>query len=233
MTNDNSTESFTEFKDSFSYGSRNDLSFKFLKGLSSDEAGEFFIRLLGEVGDLFDGTSTDRLIDLVYEWQIRGYQPDATAKRPYVYQDRPFTPLAKPLSETSIGLVTSSGHFVSGDDQSGLEGDDLTQDWAIARIGEFLRATPILSEVPKDLPAEEIRVRHPGYDIRSVSRDLGVALPRLALIEAERDGRTGWLAPFLYSFVGACSQGRLKNELDDWILRWKSQGIEALFLVPV
>lgn len=233
MTNDDSSESFEDFKNSFSYGSRNDLSFKFLKGLSSEEAGKFLGRLLQEVGELFDNASTDQLIDLVYEWQVKGYQPKATAKRPYVYEDRPFTRLAKPLSETSIGLVTSSGHFVSGHDQSGLDHDDMTQDWAIARIDDFLRSTPILSEIPKDLPAEELQVRHPGYDIRSVARDPGVALPRLSLEQAQEDGRIGQLAPTLYSFVGACSQGRLKNELDDWMLRWKNQGIDALFLVPV
>ncbi|MEE8407480.1 MAG: hypothetical protein V3S32_10065, partial [Acidimicrobiia bacterium] len=66
MTDDNSTESFEEFKNSFSYGSRTDLSFKFLKGLSSEEAGEFLGSLLQEVGELFDDTSTNRLIDLVY-----------------------------------------------------------------------------------------------------------------------------------------------------------------------
>ncbi|MFB3043991.1 MAG: glycine/sarcosine/betaine reductase selenoprotein B family protein [Acidimicrobiia bacterium] len=230
---DGATESFEEFKDSFAYGARNDLSFKFLKGLSSDEAGEFFSRLLEEVGELFDGTSTDRLIDLVYKWQVRAYQPEATAKRTYVYEDRPFTPLAKPLSETTVGLVTSSGHFVSGDDPSPLDQDDMTQDWAIAQITEFLRAVPVLSEIPRDLSAEEIRVRHPGYDIRSVSRDLDVALPRTPLIKAEHTGRIGRLAPNLFSFVGACSQGRLNNELDDWVQLWKSEGIEALFLVPV
>lgn len=230
---DGATESFEEFKDSFAYGSRNDLSFKFLKGLSSEEAGEFFRRLLEEVGELFDGASTDRLIDLVYEWQVRAYQPEATAQRTYVYEDHPFTPLAKPLRETTVGLVTSSGHFVSGDDPSGLDQDDMTQDWAIARISEFLRAAPILSEIPRDLPADEIRVRHPGYDIRSVSRDLDVALPRAPLVAAEHAGLIGRLAPTLFSFVGACSQGRLNNELDDWVQRWENGGIEALFLVPV
>lgn len=33
-------ESFEEFKDSFSYGSRNDLTFKFLKRLPPDDAAE-------------------------------------------------------------------------------------------------------------------------------------------------------------------------------------------------
>jgi Glycine/sarcosine/betaine reductase selenoprotein B (GRDB) len=230
---DGTTESFEEFKNSFSYGSRNDLSFKFLKGLSSGEAAEFLRLLLEEVGELFDATSTDRLLDLVYDWQVKAYQPAVDAKRTYIFDDRPFTPLAKPLSETTLGLVTSSGHFVSGDDQSALDQDDLTQEWAVARINEFLRAVPVLNEIPRDLAPEEIRVRHPGYDIRSVSHDLGVALPRGPLVEAEDAGRIGRLASTLFSFVGACSQGRLKNELDEWVQRWKNEGIEALFLVPV
>ena len=40
--NDPQNESFQGFKDSFAYGSRTDLNFKFLKALSSDEAAEFF-----------------------------------------------------------------------------------------------------------------------------------------------------------------------------------------------
>jgi len=38
---DPDTESFAEFSNSFSYGSRNDLSFKFLKRLGTEEAAEF------------------------------------------------------------------------------------------------------------------------------------------------------------------------------------------------
>jgi hypothetical protein len=110
---------------------------------------------------------------------------------------------------------------------------DLSQDEAISQISDFLRRAPHLSEIPIDSSAEEVLVRHPGYDIRSVSHDSGVALPIPLLAEAEEDGRIGQFSSTAYSFVGVCSQGRLHNELDDWITRWKGAGIEALFLVPV
>ena len=43
-------ESFEAFKNSFSYGSRSDLNFKFFKALSEEEAGQFFQGLLTLVG---------------------------------------------------------------------------------------------------------------------------------------------------------------------------------------
>ena len=225
-------ETFEEFKNSFSYGSRTDLTFKFLKALNPEEAGEFLSTLLHEVGALFDNPSPENLIDLVYEWQVAAYQPRPDADRPYVYEDRPFHRLTKPLGETTVGLVTSSGHYTS-DDPPPDDQIDLSQDEAISQIGDFLRRAPHLSEIPIDSSAEEVLVRHPGYDIRSVSHDPGVALPIPLLVEADQDNRIGQLSSVAYSFVGVCSQGRLNNELDDWIARWKTAGIEALFLVPV
>jgi len=225
-------ELFEDFKNSFFYGSRTDLSFKFLKGLDVDEAGEFFSALLHEVGGLFDDLSTDQLLDLVYQWQVRAYQPRPGVKRPYVYEDRPFQVLGKPLNETTLGLVTSSGHFM-GDDPPPADVESLDQEQAISMIDEFMRKAPHLSEIPAGASTDELVVRHPGYDIRSASNDPEVALPRSLLLEAEKDGRIGRLSSTVYSFVGACSQGRLRNELDNWIDGWKSAGIEALFLVPV
>ena len=228
-----STESFEEFKDSFSYGSRNDLSFKFMKRLSEADAAEFIRQVLGEIGEMLDDASSDRLLDLVYEWQVRAYTPAEGAKRPYLYDDRPFGSLAKPLAETTVGLLSSSGHYVADNDPSPFGTSEMTQEQAIDRIDDFLRETPELSEIPSDVDDDALRVRHPGYDIRSASRDASVALPRGLLLDAEREGRIGHLASVSFSFVGACSQGRLRKELDGWFERWDTQGIEALFLVPV
>ena len=50
-------ESLEEFKDSFSYGSRGDLSFKFLKKLSADDAGEAIRQMLEAIGATFDSGS--------------------------------------------------------------------------------------------------------------------------------------------------------------------------------
>jgi hypothetical protein len=46
MSEQTNPETFAEFKTSFSYGSRTDLNFKFLKGLPEAEAAQFFQDLL-------------------------------------------------------------------------------------------------------------------------------------------------------------------------------------------
>ncbi len=67
-------ESLEAFKNSFSYGPRNDLNFKFLKNLSAEEAARFFRELLWKLGDTYDDGDVTRLIEHAYQWQVRGYQ---------------------------------------------------------------------------------------------------------------------------------------------------------------
>lgn len=225
-------ESFEDFKKSFAYGSRSDLSFKFLKALDDDDAARFFALILAEVGELFDGATPNALIDLVYDWQVRAYTPAPGAQRPYKYEDRPFQSLTKPLSETTIGLVTSSGHYAA--DHPPSDGrEHLSQEETAARIHEFLRRAPELSPIPVSHPDDAIVAQHPGYDIRSASKDLNVTFPMRLLQEQVEEGRVAALADTAFSFVGACAQGRLRRELDDWVEQWRSAGVEALFLVPV
>lgn len=226
-------ESFDDFKNSFAYGSRNDLSFKFLKRLDSDDAAEFLRLVLREVGELFDGAAPDRLIDLVYEWQVKAYRPSPQEQRPYTYDDGPFAPLDRGLPDMTLGLVTSSGHFHADEDPTPFGVTNMTQDEAMGRIDDFLRTVPQLTVIRRGTPESSLRVRHPGYDVRSVSRDPGVAFPQTLLIEAEREGLIGRLSDELYSFVGACAQGRIRREAPGWVERWRSAGIEVLLLVPV
>ena len=230
---DDSGETLEDFKNSFSYGSRNDLSFKFLKRLPPADAAEFFRLILLEIGELFDGGTPQALIDLAYEWQVRAYQPRPDEKRPFTYEDRPFTPLARSLEDATVGLVTSSGHFDAANDPKPFGIEDMTQEQATERIEDFLRATPELTAISRDTDPSALRVRHPGYDIRSVLRDPGVAFPQTHLLEAEEDGTIGRLADEMYSFVGACAQGRIRREVPIWVDRWKAAGIDVLLLVPV
>ncbi len=232
MTGDG--ETLEEFKNSFAYGHRNDLSFKFLKSLTPDEAGEFFRALLEEIGASFDHGDLGRIHEVVCEWQVRGYAPSPEARPSWSCDDAPFTPLAKPLGESRLGLLTSSGHFVAGDDPNPFGVEGMTQDEAVDRIGEFMRAAPELSVIAADVDADRLRVRHGGYDIRSVVADHNVAFPRDALAEARDAGRIGALTDAFYSFVGATSQGRLRRSaVPGWIERFRDAGTDVLLLVPV
>jgi D-proline reductase (dithiol) PrdB len=233
-TPDIAPETLEEFKNSFSYGSRSNLNFKFLKSLPPEEAGEFFQQLVGEISSSYDHGSVDPIHHLVNEWQIRAYTPAQAAMRPYVYDDGPFSPLAKPLSESRLALLTSSGHFVAGDDPEPFGVQEMSQQEAEDRVQEFLRSTPKLSEIPVDVDVAELRVRHGGYPVASAAIDHNVALPLDHLHAAAADGRIGELAPTAFSFSGATSQGRLRKEaLPGWIDRLRDHEIDVMLLVPV
>ena len=230
MTGDTNNESFQDFKNSFSYGSRTDLNFKFLKILSDEDAAEFLQDLLWKLGDAINDGDFDRLVTHVYEGQIRAYSGEPR----WVYDKGPFTPLRKPLSKSRLALVTSSGHFVKGHDPEPFGVKNMSWEEATERIAEFLQSEPRMSNIPIDTPAERLRVRHGGYDIRGAQADPNVAFPYERLLELEWDGVIGELMPVAYSFVGACAQVRLlKSTGPDWVRMLQEQRVDAVLLVPV
>ena len=225
------SESFNEFKNSFSYGSRSDLNFKFLKALPEAEAAQFFQELLWKMGDFINDGEQTPLIEHVRDWQTRSY----SSSTPYwVYEDSPFTHLSKPLAQSHLALITSTGHFVSGDDPQPFGEMDMTQTEAVERISDFLRSEPQLSEIPLDTPAAQLQVRHGGYDIRGAQADHNTSLPLDRLRELAAEGVIGNLHPTAYSFVGATAQNRLLNQSGpEWLQHFQAKGIEAALLVPV
>ncbi len=226
-----SPESFEDFKNSFSYGSRTDLNFKFLAKLSDDQAADFFQELLWKLGDSFDDSNFARVAEHVFNWQERSY---SGTKKNFTYDDGPFATLANPVSQSRLALMTSSGHFVAGDDPEPFGVANMTQQEAIERIGEFVKEAPSLSSIPMDTPRGQLRVRHGGYDIRGVQADPNVALPLEILSEFHDDGTIGELVRQAYSFVGACAQRRLlKRNGPQWVDMFKAEKIEAALLVPV
>jgi len=230
MPDESQNETFESFKNSFSYGSRNDLNFKFLKGLPDDQAANFFQELLWILVDSFDNGDYNRLYEHVRNWQIRGYSGEGK----WQYDDGPFSPLVKPLSETRLALFTSSGHFVEGDDPAPFGIENMSQEEAIRRINDFIRSEPTLSEIPVDTPRDKLYVRHGGYDIRGAQADPNVALPIERLREMEHEGLIGELFPNAYSFVGATSQTRLTQQAGPaWVEMLHEQHVEAALLVPL
>ena len=230
MTDEQDGESFADFKDSFSYGSRTDLNFKFLKGLTEEEAADFLQELLWSVADTIDDGDTDRLVDLIVEAQKRSYAGPTS----WVYDDGPFAKSPKPVSQMKLVLITSTGHFVDGKDPKPFGVEDMTQEEAAERIGDFLKEEPVFTAIPSYAGESRLRVRHGGYDTRSVEMDPNVAFPLSRMRDLVADGRIGDLADNAYSFVGACSQMRLlRKSGPQWVDTWQGEGIEGAVLVPV
>ena len=206
------------------------MNFKFLKALSDVEAGEFFQELLWKLGDASNNGRIDQAISHIYQWQVRAY----TGKFGWQYDDAPFTALSKPLSESRIGLLTTSGHFVAGDDPEPFGVKEMSLEEAQSRISEFLKADPVLSVIPSDLSREKLRVRHGGYDLRAALDDYNVGLPIDRIGELQQGGLIGQALGNAYSFVGACAQRSLVNDIaPQWAEMLKAQGVDGMILVPV
>jgi len=230
MTEEDNKESFEEFKNSFNYGSRSDLNFKFLKNLSDEDASRFFQELLWKMGDALNDGDFTRVVEHVNETQANAYKGAGR----FSYDDSPFTPLRAPLSQLRLGLISSSGHFMDGDDPKPFGVEHMSQKEAEARIDDFLKVEPQLSVIPMDTPIEKLRVRHGGYDVRGSMADPNVNFPLDRLRELQADGKIGELASDAYSFVGAASQLRLLNHTGpEWVKMIREKEIDALLLVPV
>jgi len=234
MDETNPPESLEAFRMSFSYGRRNDLNFKFFKTASDEDAATFLQTLLHHLGDVYDTGDARPLIEAAYEAQIAAYAPRPDDPPPkFSFDDGPLAPITTAVSNAKVGLLTTSGHFVVGNDPEPFGEKDMTQKEATERIGEFLSAVPSLSEIPSDTPTSDLRVRHGGYDIRSAVRDPNVTFPIDRLREAHEDGRAGDLASTFFSFTGATSHGRLRQQLPGWVERIHEEGVDVMLLVPV
>lgn len=228
------SETFDEFRKSFSYGTRSDLNFKFLKSLTDDEAAEFFTDLLDHVGDAYDHARLDDIIDLVIDWQARAYAPRPGVKRHWVYGDGPFALPEKPLADSRVALFTSSGHFHQDADPEPFGVVGMTQKEAEDRISEFLKVPPDLSRIPSAAEPAELRVRHGGYDVTSAAIDHNVAFPLEVMRDLESEGVIGELHREAYSFMGAAAQKRLVNETAPaWAEMLKEGEVDVVLLVPV
>lgn len=224
-------ESFEAFKNSFSYGSRCDLNFKFLKALSNEEAAAFFQELLWKMGQSMNDGDLRRLVDHVQAGQAQGYS--GTVPR-WSYEEGPFTPMDRPLPQARLALLTSSGHFVRGRDPQPFGEQDMSQAEAMQRVVSFARTAPDLSEIALDTSPEHLRVRHAGYDIRGAQADPNVALPLYRLQELAQEGQFEALVDPAFSFVGLTAQTPLLREKGpQWVQRLQEKEADAVILVPV
>lgn len=230
------TESVEELRQSFFYGSRSNLNLKFVANLTDAEFGEFLSELFLTIGETVNTGDATSMIETVNFWQVEAHagkhvEPD---RFPYRYDRLPPAPLTKPLSQSRVALLTSSGHFVEGDDPEPFGVEGMSQMQAEARIHDSLKEIPTLSAIPINTPTEKIRVRHPGYPTAAAVADHQVNLPLGHLRALEQDGTIGQAHPNAFSFVGAASQLKLKRDIaPQWAEQMRDEEVDLVLLVPV
>jgi D-proline reductase (dithiol) PrdB len=136
----------------------------------------------------------------------------------------PWTPLAKPLSEATLALVTSAGISLKTDPPFDMEREKKEPKW-----GD--RSFRI---IPRETTGTDINVNHLHIKTGWITQDINVILPLARMSELEREGSIGRLAPTAYSFYGFQweSIDFLTEAIKPISERMKKEGVDAVVLTP-
>lgn len=130
----------------------------------------------------------------------------------------PFTPLKKPLSESRIGVLSTSGAYVVGQKAYYYKDDTSTR------------------AIPKNTPKDKIHFSHITENyLEGPRRDPACMVPLDALNRLEEEGAIGEIAEEVFSCMGGIySQRRVLEELAPAMLAaYQAQKIDAAFLIPM
>lgn len=127
----------------------------------------------------------------------------------------PWTPLAKPIAQCKVALMSSGGILYR--DQPRFHRED-----ASYRV------------IPKSATQAELDVWHFGYPTKDAKADHNCAFPLARMCELEAEGVIGELADPAYSFMGGIYSARkVREELAPIIAdELKRAHVDAFYLVP-
>lgn len=137
-----------------------------------------------------------------------------------------WAPLAVPVEQASIALMTSAGLFIK-DEQPSFDTE--------REIANPLWGDPTYRVIARDVRQEQIGAAHLHLNTRDFFVDFNVALALRAFGELEAEGRIGQLADEHYSFMGY-----QERSVAEWrehygpevARRLKDAGVHALVLAP-
>jgi D-proline reductase (dithiol) PrdB len=147
------------------------------------------------------------------QYAALGYPPYRWVENP---EPPPFTPLAKPLTECTVGLVASGGIYRVGQRAFHFK-DDLS-----------FRA------IDTTAPESELRVTHFAYDMTDARQDINVVFPVRTLRDLARLGRIKALAATAYTFMGGIySARRVRDVLAPAMAdRLQKDEVDVVIMVP-
>lgn len=136
----------------------------------------------------------------------------------------PWTPMAKPLSQTTLALVTSAGISLKTDPPFDMEREKREAIWG----DRSYRA------IPRGATGKDIEVNHLHIKTEYIKQDINVMLPLARMVEFEREKIIGRLASTAYSFYGFQweSTDFLNEAIEPISKRMKLEGVEAVLMTP-
>ena len=136
----------------------------------------------------------------------------------------PWTPVEKPVAETTIALMTSAGISMKTDVPFDMKRERLEPVWG----------DPSYREIQSDATGEHVEVNHLHIKTDYIHEDINVMLPLQRFAEFENEGIIGRLAPTSYSFYGfqLDPQVLLEETMPKVASRMSEEGVEAVLLTP-
>jgi D-proline reductase (dithiol) PrdB len=136
----------------------------------------------------------------------------------------PWTPLAKPLRQATLALVTSAGISLKTDPPFDMEREKKEAIWG----DRSYRA------IPRGATEKDIEVNHLHINTNYIKRDINVILPLVRMVEFEQEKIIGHLAPTAYSFYGFQWENTdfLKEAMEPISKKMKLEGAEAVLITP-
>ena len=150
---------------------------------------------------------------------VRKFIPDEEFK-----EFIPWTPLAKPLNQTTLALVTSAGISLKTDPPFDMEREKKEAIWGDRSY----------RVIPRGTTEKDIEVNHLHINTNYIKRDINVILPLARMAEFEQERIIGRLAPTSYSFYGFQWENTdfLKEAIEPISRRMKLEGVEAVLMTP-
>ena len=186
--------------------------------------------LLKREGKVSDAASLAGWRDRYSEWSEfaqpmfpQGKAKEAFAAYPwFTTEGEPWSQLAKPISDTRFGLITTGGYSISGE-QKPMRG-----------YPSFGDEQPEIRRIPMDVDRSKLVINHPGYDHKYAKEDVNANLPLDRLRELVEEGHIGSVAQETIVLMGLQPNvGPLIEHTIPEITRLlKADGVEAALLVP-
>jgi D-proline reductase (dithiol) PrdB len=136
----------------------------------------------------------------------------------------PWTPLKKPLSETTFSLMTSAGISLRTDPPFDVEREKREPAWG----------DPTGREIPKTATEADINANHLHINTDYIKQDMNVMLPLARFREFEIDGIIGRLAPTCYSYYGFQLDPKilLEETMPKVASKMQDEDVGAVLLTP-
>jgi D-proline reductase (dithiol) PrdB len=142
------------------------------------------------------------------------------------YDGVPWTPLRNPLAQARIACVTTAGINLRGVEPP----FDYDREWDHPMWGD-----PTYRTFPRDVFQEQVQTGHLHINNDDLDRDFNIALPLHRMLELERKGIVGSLAPRNFSFMG------YQPDTTEWRERYgpevaqllRDDAVDGVLLTPV